>query len=65
MLNVCDEPPAVGTVAWSVCPFSVAMDIPTVEAPNGCDGTLTVSLYDGCVSVPLLPLLLLPLLLDT
>jgi hypothetical protein len=32
MLNVCDEPPAVGTLAWSVCPFSVVMDIPTVQA---------------------------------
>ena len=32
MLNVCDEPPAVGTSAWSVCPFSVVMDIPTVES---------------------------------
>ena len=35
ILNVCDEPPAVGTSAWSVCPFSVVMDIPTVETPNG------------------------------
>jgi hypothetical protein len=65
MLNVYDEPPAVGTLAWSVCPFLVVMDMPTVEAPNGCDGTLTVSLYAGCISVSLLPLLLLPLLLAT
>jgi len=42
---------AVGTVAWSVCPFSVIMDIPTVEAPNGYDGTLTVSPYVGCASL--------------
>jgi hypothetical protein len=30
MLNVCDDPPAVGTLAWSVYPFSVVMDIATV-----------------------------------
>jgi hypothetical protein len=33
MLNVYDGAHAVGTFA--VCPFSVAMDIPTVEVPNG------------------------------
>jgi hypothetical protein len=43
MLNVCDEPPAVGTLAWSVCPFSVVMDMPTAEIPNRWEGTLTVS----------------------
>jgi hypothetical protein len=61
MLNVYDEPPAVDTLAWSVCPLSVVMDIPTAEIPKGCDGTLTVSPYAGCASLSLLLLLVLPL----
>jgi len=36
MLNVCDEPPAVGTSAWSVYPFVVVMDM-TFEVRYGLD----------------------------